>query len=159
MANPGAVSGEVVDDDFDTVDAVENGAVHQGEVVALARPRGFEPNDVGEQVRAHVEKASLAMELRWEEERKAREKWDEEDKLEAQRVRLTAMIAAGILGEGAASVRARADQLASMACEYADAILKELQKYVHRDKLKREAERKAVSEAIRLAAEEAAKVG
>jgi hypothetical protein len=124
----------------------------EGEVVALARPRGQAPGgEVVEQIRQHVEKASLAMELRWEEERKLREKWDEEDKLEGHRVTLTAMIAAGVLGEGAAGNRMRSDQLAQMACEYADAILRELPKYIHRDKLRREAERKSI------AAEEAAK--
>jgi hypothetical protein len=112
--------------------AVEAEIVDEPHETALARPRS--QDDAAEQIRMHVEKASLAMQLRWEEERKQRETWDEDDKLEAHRVRLTATLAAGIIGEGAASVRPRADQVASMACEYADAILKELKKYIHRDK-------------------------
>jgi hypothetical protein len=101
-----------------------------------------------EQVRQHVEKATLTMELRWKEEKELREKWDEEDKVEQHRVTLTAMLAAGILGEGAAGNRLRADQVAHMSCEYADAILKELAKYFHRDKVKRAAERAAAEAAI-----------
>ena len=137
---------------------VLEGEVLPASTTSLARPRGTNPgDDLAERVREHVEKASLQMELRWKEEKEQREKWDEEDKLESQRVKLTAMIAAGVLGEGAASVRMRADQLASMACEYADAILRELPKYMLRDKQRRTAEREHL--AREEAAKAAAKVG
>ena len=134
--------------DDDTTPAAEVEVLAPGDPGSgLARPLGYQAEDPGEKVRRVVEaqlgKARAAMELRWEDERKLREKWNAEDKLEHQRVKLTAMIAGAVISEGMAGVRMRSDQVASMACEYADEILKELAKYHLRDQKKREAERVA----------------
>lgn len=90
---------------------------------ALAAPGQFEGK-----LQDELEKLRLNMELKWEEERRARERYKEEDMQDNFRNRVTAMLAAAVLSEGAAGQRPRADQLAAMAVEYADAVLAELRK-------------------------------
>jgi hypothetical protein len=90
---------------------------------ALAAPGQFESK-----LNDELEKLRLNMELKWEAERKERERFKEEDMQDNFRNRVTAMMAAAVLSEGAAGQRPRADQLAAMAVEYADAVLVELRK-------------------------------
>lgn len=86
------------------------------------------PSQVETKLQDELEKLRLNMELKWEEERKKRDEWKAEDAQDNFRNRVTAMLAAAILSEGAAGNRPRADQLATMAVEYADAVLLELRK-------------------------------
>jgi hypothetical protein len=90
---------------------------------ALALPGQFETK-----LNDELEKLRLHMELKWERETKERERFKAEEIQDNFRNRVTSMMAAAILSEGAASNRLRADQLASMAVEYADAVLAELRK-------------------------------
>lgn len=81
----------------------------------------------GEQdLNASLRHLKTAMELKWEQERREREKWKEEDKQDNFYARIVAMLAAAIISEGAVGTRPRSDQVACMAIEYADAIMLKL---------------------------------
>jgi len=94
-----------------------------GQTSALALPAQLD--DALNQKLSHL---SDVMKLRWEEERKEREKWTEEDKYDNARVRLAAMFGAAILSESTAGRALNAKQIAHSACEHADALLEELAK-------------------------------
>lgn len=101
------------------------------EVVPEVVPAGLARRDPDvERVTEHVERAAQKvadrMEARWAEEKAEREKWAEEDKLEEQFVRVASLIASGLIGEGAVSVRMTAKQVAEKAVEHAEALLDEL---------------------------------
>jgi hypothetical protein len=79
------------------------------------------------------------MKLQWEAERAEREKWKAEDRWERFHERVCAMMASGIIAEGAAGVRPRASALADMALEYADCIVGKLRERETKLKAAREA--------------------
>ncbi len=87
---------------------------------ALARPLHID-ND---RLRSDLEKLKLSMQASLEADRKA----TKEDRLETHRVRITAMMAAAIISEGAVGQRPTKQMVARMACEYADEVLSELRK-------------------------------
>jgi hypothetical protein len=72
---------------------------------------------------AHV---AAQMQVRWDEERRERERWKVEDKQDSFYARLVAQMAAAVLGESAMGNRPKAPALAGLAIEYADAIMAEL---------------------------------
>ena len=74
-------------------------------------------------MREAVEHVETRMKLQWEQEKQERTKWKKQDIRMNARMRLTAMIAGSILGEGAMGSRPRADQVADMAVEFADAVM------------------------------------
>ena len=80
------------------------------------------------QLRAAVEKTALQMQLKWEEERKERERWKSEDRDDTFYARLVAQLAAAILSEGSVGTRPRSDQVATMAVDYADAVMDAIKK-------------------------------
>lgn len=80
------------------------------------------------QLREAVERTALQMQLKWEEERKERDRWKVEDKEDSFYARLVAQLAAAILSEGSVGTRPRSDQVASMAVEYADAVMVAIRK-------------------------------
>lgn len=75
-----------------------------------------------------VAHASAQMELKWQKEKDEREKWKADDLRAITRMKIAAMVAGSMIGEGAAGVRQRADQIAAHAVEIADAVLIELEK-------------------------------
>lgn len=86
------------------------------------------PGQLRDHMSREFENLQLKMDKKWEEERRERDKWNSEDKLEMHRVRITAMMAAAIISEGAVGTRPRSDQVADMAVEYADAVLARLRR-------------------------------
>lgn len=74
----------------------------------------------------NVEKLRLLMaslHLKWEDERKERDRWTREDRRENYRLRLIAMFGSALIGEGASGARPSARQVVDMAFEYADAVM------------------------------------
>lgn len=82
-------------------------------------------------VAAQVRAASAQLELTWAKERIERAKWDAEDRVDMFYARLVAQMAAAWVAEGAAGTRPRADQIASHAVEYADAVMAKLKSKGH----------------------------
>jgi hypothetical protein len=79
-------------------------------------------------MQAAAEKVKLQMDAKWEEERRERDRWKLEDKRDAFFARLVSHMAAAVISEGAAGVRPKPQHVASMAVEYANAVMEEIDK-------------------------------
>lgn len=109
-------------DDVIDVEVVEQSTTSHGLAVRSAVP------DAARAMEEAAAKVALQMELKWEEERKERERWKLEDKRDAFYARLVAQMAAACLAEGAVGVRPKPEHVAELAVSMANAVMVELDK-------------------------------
>jgi len=104
---------------------LEQGAQPVDAGSALALP-GQLVEHVSRQMKDAAEKVEARMQLKWDAERRERDKWKVEDSRTRFRHDLISRVAAAWIGEGAVGKRMEARQVADLSIEYADAIMAKL---------------------------------